>query len=305
MTWNEPRRLYFRHGNLPLCIFRQDAQLPTGVHGHEFSELVMVTRGQAVHVFGSDDSRPLDIRPVSEGDVFVIHDTHRHGYRETSGFALVNVIYDLRELPLVFPEDGRFPAFRALFDPAWGPDERRSGPRRLHPAADVFRRGLELVGSVENELESTQPGFETMAASHFGELLVLLARNYTTEEEPSGKWPAWLTVVTSYLESNFSKAIDLEHLAAIAHTSPSNLSHTFKRALGTPPIDYLLSLRIQHSAERLRDTEMSVTEVAFESGFTDSNYFSRQFRRRMGYSPLRYREHCRLLERARSLLGSV
>jgi AraC-like DNA-binding protein len=50
-------------------------------------------------------------------------------------------------------------------------------------------------------------------------------------------------------------------------------------ATGLPPIEYLIRLRIRQSMELLTASDMSVTDIAMECGFNDSNYFARQFKR--------------------------
>ncbi len=55
------------------------------------------------------------------------------------------------------------------------------------------------------------------------------------------------------------------------------------------PIDDLIGLRIQASLELLAGGELNITEIAARCGFSDSHYFARQFRRRMGLSSREFR----------------
>ena len=64
----------------------------------------------------------------------------------------------------------------------------------------------------------------------------------------------------------------------------------FRKATGQTPIEYLVRLRIQKSTELLRNTDFSITEIALQVGFNDSNYFTRQFRNSLGESPRSYRQ---------------
>jgi len=59
--------------------------------------------------------------------------------------------------------------------------------------------------------------------------------------------------------------------------------------MGSSPIAHLIQLRVNRAATLLRQTGDSVTDIAFRVGFSDSNYFTRQFRRIMGRSPRAYR----------------
>jgi AraC-like DNA-binding protein len=63
----------------------------------------------------------------------------------------------------------------------------------------------------------------------------------------------------------------------------------FRKATGQTPIEYLVRLRIQKAMELLRTTDRTITEIAMDVGFNDSNYFARQFRRLTDRSPRAFR----------------
>jgi AraC family L-rhamnose operon transcriptional activator RhaR/AraC family L-rhamnose operon regulatory protein RhaS len=65
---------------------------------------------------------------------------------------------------------------------------------------------------------------------------------------------------------------------------------TFAKATRLPPFEYLIQLRLQNAMRLLRNSRLTVSQIAFEVGFNDSNYFTRQFSKRKGVSPLAYRK---------------
>ena len=67
--------------------------------------------------------------------------------------------------------------------------------------------------------------------------------------------------------------------------SERTLIRRFKEGMGISPIEYVIRRRIRRGAELLREHPASIAETAFAVGFTDSNYFSRQFKRMMGVTP--------------------
>ena len=72
--------------------------------------------------------------------------------------------------------------------------------------------------------------------------------------------------------------------------SESNLLRIFKEATGQTPIDYRLRLRIKHAMRLLCDTDDPISRIASQVGFSDSNYFTRQFRTIIGTTPRAYRQ---------------
>jgi len=65
--------------------------------------------------------------------------------------------------------------------------------------------------------------------------------------------------------------------------------HMFKEAMGVSAYSYVLDLRLSKAAELLLSSELSIAEIAYETGFSDPLYFSRIFRKRCGSSPEAFR----------------
>lgn len=89
----------------------------------------------------------------------------------------------------------------------------------------------------------------------------------------------------SYLAAHPSEPFSLERLATHCGLSSSRLSHLFRAELGASPQPFSEKLRLDYARELLRQTNLSVAEVAAEVGFEDPLYFSRRFRRAFGHAP--------------------
>lgn len=81
-------------------------------------------------------------------------------------------------------------------------------------------------------------------------------------------------------------------LASVSGVSEAHFARSFKGAFGVPPHRYLLTRRIERAKALLRDTELSITEIAFQTGWNSLGTFGRIFRDVTGESPseLRARE---------------
>lgn len=95
--------------------------------------------------------------------------------------------------------------------------------------------------------------------------------------------------VKDYLDACFSQRIDLEELAAIGVLSPNHLLRTFKQLFHLTPHQYLVTRRMDHACQLLRETDLPVTEVCLAVGFESLGSFSWLFRRKTGLSPQAYR----------------
>ncbi|MEH3046617.1 helix-turn-helix transcriptional regulator [Sphingomonas adhaesiva] len=78
-------------------------------------------------------------------------------------------------------------------------------------------------------------------------------------------------------------------LAAVSGTSQAHFARSFRDAFGIPPHRYLLSRRIERAKALLRDTETSVTDIAFQTGWSSLGTFGRVFRDIVDESPTDYR----------------
>ncbi|MFO1478352.1 MAG: AraC family transcriptional regulator [Verrucomicrobiota bacterium] len=97
--------------------------------------------------------------------------------------------------------------------------------------------------------------------------------------------------VREIMESNFRFNLSLDEYARLSHRSLSSFKREFQACFGEPPGRWLLRRRLDHSAALLRGSKMSVTEIAFESGFEDVSHFSRVFKDRFGMPPVLYRQN--------------
>jgi transcriptional regulator GlxA family with amidase domain len=70
----------------------------------------------------------------------------------------------------------------------------------------------------------------------------------------------------------------VRRLARVSGVSQAHFARSFKRAFGVPPHRYLLSRRIERATALLRDTELSVTEIAFHTGWGSLGTFGRTYR---------------------------
>ena len=84
----------------------------------------------------------------------------------------------------------------------------------------------------------------------------------------------------------------VERLARVSRVSEAHFARSFKDAFGVPPHRYLLTRRIERATALLRETAMSITDIAFQTGWKSLGTFGRTFRDVTGESPgdLRARE---------------
>ncbi|MGZ3581215.1 MAG: helix-turn-helix domain-containing protein [Ktedonobacterales bacterium] len=87
-----------------------------------------------------------------------------------------------------------------------------------------------------------------------------------------------------------STPITLDDMARVANLSPTHFLRTFKQAFHETPHHYLTTQRLERAQQLLRQTDRPVTDICFAVGFESLGSFSTLFKRRLGYSPQRFRQ---------------
>ena len=150
-----------------------------------------------------------------------------------------------------------------------------------------------LMRSIFDVSEKKDPGFEIEIIAS---LLIIWKDLISKERETAAGYDhnrigePRMNDAIRYLQGHYSEKFSLSELAKVMHLSESECSRFFKRHMGITISEYLLSYRIEQSFDMLRLTDLSVSEVAYECGFSSTSYFIDKFRKYVGVTPLRYRK---------------
>ncbi|EAQ25573.1 AraC family transcriptional regulator [Roseovarius sp. 217] len=107
------------------------------------------------------------------------------------------------------------------------------------------------------------------------------------------------------MHMRLSEDISLDELAAEVHLSPFHFARMFKQSLGVPPRVYLTQLRMEKTCELLEQTDLSVTEIALEVGYSSNQVLARVFLKKRHMSPSEYRRSVRAPVRSFGLGSDV
>lgn len=94
-----------------------------------------------------------------------------------------------------------------------------------------------------------------------------------------------------YIENNYDDpSIDLTFMSGMLHVSNSYFSRIFKKAKNQTFVEYMTGIRLDKAKELLRTSDKKVYEIAQQVGYDDAHYFSYNFRKKVGMTPLQYRK---------------
>ena len=265
---------------------RDEHDLTEQKHSHDFSELVIVTEGHGIHWVEGDEF------PVTAGDAFLFQGNQEHFFKKRDGLIIYNVMFRPEELNLPLNELRKLPGYHAIFVLEPNYRQKHQFESKLHLTRTDLAKVESMLSSMTDEISNKVPGFESALYSKLIDLIVYLSRQYSKMETGTrGKSLQRVTEVIGKLEQNYQRQWKLSELAKVAKMSEGNLMRIFKEATGQSPIDFLLHLRIQRALEFLSSTDHQVTEIAYDVGFNDSNYFTRHFKKITGQTPRQYRQN--------------
>lgn len=96
--------------------------------------------------------------------------------------------------------------------------------------------------------------------------------------------------IKEYLDAHYLENLKLPDIATALNISPYYLSHTFKKMTGCAPIHYVTRRRIGDAQNLLLSTDKTITDIAMECGYNNSNYFQVVFNNFVGMPPGKYRK---------------
>ncbi len=183
-----------------------------------------------------------------------------------------------------------------------GEEYRRAGsriPLRLPDALQFQDPTVACVArSLAEQVGLGAPNLYAEAGARFLAAHLLLTRNRSASEGIHRSAGNDLTDgrfrrVLDYMEHHFADDISLRTLAREAGISLFHFTRLFKAKLGTTPHKHVVQLRMQHAQTLLRDTDLSVAEVALQSGYAHLGHFAAAFKRNAGTLPRQFRQRSR------------
>lgn len=92
------------------------------------------------------------------------------------------------------------------------------------------------------------------------------------------------------IHENWDSDLDFEAIAREQNVSYEWFRKTFKNVVGASPGQYLLNLKLEKSGQMLRETSLTIAEITAKAGFESEFYFSRIFKKKMGFTPSEFRK---------------
>lgn len=277
---------------IPIRIIRRkhDQRNPVQTHRHDFIEIAVILSGNGTQVLHTSNKERITV-PVARGDICTVMQGQSHAYTflPDESISIINILFNRAILQKVatYDED-RMNLCEFVERMA---NLSQQNPKVLRLSDETLKRVCELIERIESESIGRELGAGTMVLLSFAEILTCLYREYRNQS--ADRFPAdggWVSKLLAYLDRHFQEEITLEQLSAMTHFSTRQITRRFKETVGVSVSKYILLQRMALARDLLTSTDMKITNIATEVGFSNPSYFCEQFRRVVHCTPKEFRD---------------
>lgn len=148
-----------------------------------------------------------------------------------------------------------------------------------------------ILNTIRDEIQNHALGFATRINHLIDELLIVITRQLTHQNNSSRDFPKAFMHLEESLRKDLSHQWSVEEMAAITGMGATLFNEKVKSYTGFTPIGYLINIRISEAIKLLKQPHISITDIALDTGFYSSQHFSTTFKKLTGYSPGEFRKN--------------
>ncbi|GGH72671.1 AraC-like DNA-binding protein [Filimonas zeae] len=141
------------------------------------------------------------------------------------------------------------------------------------------------------EIHHLELAYVTRVNQLIDELIVAVTRQLTRQCLPARDFSSIFMKLEDALRKDLSHQWTVEEMAAIAGMGTTLFTEKVKGFTGFTPINYLINIRISEATRLLKRREVSITDIALDTGFYSSQHFSTTFKKLTGYTPGEFRKN--------------
>jgi len=268
-----------------LCFSARQPERPLA--WHEYLELFIPLENHCRLRVGQN------IVILQAGDVLVMNNLKLHVVLDFPGTHLRAIV--IRFLPGFIYSLGSFSIDYLFFMPFYHQDEGQPHVLRRTdaPAVRVLAALAQLVECYFDKVDL--PYSQAGAKVFFLEILYHLARHFQVSGTLHSEYlrnqqrSKQLQKLLDYAKHHSAEKISVEQAATIAGMSRNSFLRAFKTVAGMTWVDYINHVRLTEGAHLIKETSLTIAEIATKVGYADQSYFDRRFKERFGQTPLRFR----------------
>ncbi len=260
---------YFTYSDAAICTEPRSPQINFPEHSHDFHELVIVTKGSGLHVI---NDLPVNL---TQNYICYISPKDRHLYDQVEDLHLTNILYKKNRLSYL-------PLLKNILP------QEDSGSKSWYIATETMKRVQWVIKHIEQESKLNTVESRVMTEALFQQLVVELSRGRLSAQSNDAMDNTILKVI-DWLQNHYQEDLCIGEISEQFHISSRTLSRRIKQFTNLTFNNYIHRIRINNAMNLLNYTDQSITDIAFQVGYKDSNYFCTKFKRFTNKTPSEFR----------------
>lgn len=257
---------YFNSESDKLALYKSDPEDNSCEHNHEFDELVIVEQGHGLHVI---NGKPLFIQ---QGDVFLVRYHDYHFYDDLGTLKLINILIN--------------PNRQFVFLNKMEEILNRISASDLNSYVWLSPNLRKECNLVIDQLFNFQHALEYREFLFFKLVMIIIqAQGYAQKNNTRYK----LHKLLNHLQENCFDEYDWKLIAQQFHLTSRTMFRHIKDATGLTPENYIKRLRLLSARAKIRESDMTITEISLLCGFINSNHFTTLYKKTFGITPTQER----------------
>jgi len=293
--------------NTAISVAPWEDNIPVKPHRHTYYEFALVTKGSCILSYKGVQA------PLIPGDVYIIEPHQEHSYEIQASVNIINCNFiaeglgeDSNEIisGAMKKQSVQYPdvdtkrhwdellQYISLEDQEISQDIRQSYldvQGIIHLESREREEVEHFLWAMIEEQEKKELNAEYAKIAYLQLILILFKRVQMHKNKRLSRYSnqkkALIYEALDYIEQHLDEKIDFKELSKKSFLSPGYFRSIFKDVTGLTPLEYLNRMRIVKSLEYLEKEQLSIIDAAAKVGFYDANYYSRLFKKVMGYSP--------------------
>ena len=242
-------------------------------HSHNFYEVFLMIKGCALHRVNGKEEK------ISEGQLLFIRDFDIHDYSSVDGsyFEFVNLAFSRETLNSLYDYLGKALPIKKLVNADFPPTAFLSN----HEKEKLF---FALTNTIQSDNK------ETVILKTRMLIAEIFTSYFLNFSEKNLEIPLWLEITVEKMKNPNNFILGTERMFELANKSREHTSRSMKRYYNTTVSNFVNDLKLNYSAKLLLSSNLSVIDIAYESGFENISWFYKMFEKKYKITPHKYRK---------------
>ena len=251
---------------LSISLSKDEKDWKSVLHTHHFTELFYVVGGEGNLLFREES------RPIKTGDLIIIPPYVEHTEQSLPGLPLEYYVIGIDRISFL--------------------------PENAKTCKQIFYNFQEqsqitvLLSQMLYEVQNNGYGSDRICQNLLEILILRIIRSahLVPVSISSAKMTKECAQIKEYLDTNYAEHITLDTLTKLTHMNKYYMAHSFSKYTGLSPIQYLNRRRLKVACTLLQNTDHSISDIASATGFSSQSYFTQNFRKNFGITPIKFRQ---------------